>query len=150
MDLFFGTNVREHGYSIGRLVGVEVNRQSHAVRNIVVSRTGAIDQDAEKRPIAAVPADHFSGDIVLHAFPGAEESFAPDEVIVLTDATRVMRAERQVGRLSGLELTPGTGEIVSISGRQHWWNKRFQLQAPGLDFSVPGEIRVAAATSQAA
>jgi hypothetical protein len=150
MDLFFGANVREHGYSIGRLVGVEVNRQSHAIRNIVVSRTGAVDQGAERRPLAAVPADHFSGDIVLHAFPGAEESFAPDEAVFLTDATRVMRAEHQIGRLSGLEVAQGTGEIVSISGRQHWWNKRFQLQAPGLDFSVPGEIRVADATPQAA
>jgi hypothetical protein len=150
MDLFFGTDVREHGYSIGRLAGVELTPQGHSVRGIVISGTGTVDENAERRALAAVPSDHFSGPIVLHALPGAEETSASDEVIVLTGTTLLMRGERQIGRLTGLEVAPATGAIVSISGRQHWWNKRLHLQAPGLDFSVPGEIRVAAATSQAA
>jgi hypothetical protein len=43
-----------------------------------------------------------------------------------------------------------TGEIVAISGRPHWWTRRFHIQVPELDFLVPGEIRVVAKTSQAA
>ena len=83
-------------------------------------------------------------------FPVAEQTRAPAEMLMLTDAPRVMRGGRQIGRLSGVELSPETGEIVAIVGRQHWWSRRFHLQTPGLDFSVPGEIRVGAATSQAA
>lgn len=77
MDLSFGTNVREHGYSIGRLAGIEADRRTRAVRNIIISAAGTVDSHAERRPLVAVPADHFDGDIVLRAFPGAEETFAP-------------------------------------------------------------------------
>jgi sporulation protein YlmC with PRC-barrel domain len=150
MDLSFGTNVREHGYSIGRLVGIEADRRTRAVRNIIISATGTVDSAAERRPLIAVPADHFDGDIVLRAVPAAEETFAPSEGLMLTSETRLVRGGRQIGRLSGVELSPETGEIVAIVGRQHWWTRHLHLQAPGLDFSVPGEIRVGAATSQAA
>lgn len=150
MDLAFGTNVREHGYGIGRLAGIEADRRTHTVRNIIVSADGTIGSHTERRPLVAVPADHFDGDIVLRAFPVAEKPFAPHEMLMLTDATRVMRGGRQIGRVTGVELSPETGEIVAIVGRQHWWTPRFHLQAPGLDFSVPGEIRVGAATSKAA
>lgn len=151
MDLSFGTNVREHGYGIGRLAGIEADHKTRVVRNIIISADGTIGPHAERRPLVAVPADHFDGDIVLRGFPAAEETFAPYEVLMLTDATRVMREGRQIGRLSGVELSPETGEIVAIVGRQHWWTRRFHLQVPELDFSVPGEIWVGAATtSQAA
>ena len=150
MDLAFGTNVREHGYTIGRLAGIEADRKTHVVRHIVIGAEGAAGSDLERRPLVAVPTDHFDGDIVLRAFPATEETFAPYEVLVLTDATRVVRGGRQIGRLSGVELSPETGEIVAIIGRQHWWTRRFHLQAAELDFSVPGEIRVGATTSQAA
>jgi hypothetical protein len=114
MDLAFGTNVREHGYSIGRLAGIEADRKTHVVRNIVISAD--VGSDIERRPLVAVPADHFEGDIVLRTLPAAEEPVAPYEVLMLTDATRVMRGGRQIGRLSGVELSPETGEIVAIIG----------------------------------
>lgn len=150
MELTFGTNVREHGYSIGRLAGIEVDRRTRVVRNLVISDDGTMGPTVERRPLIAVPADHFHGDIVLHGFPAAEAPVAPNDVLVLTDTTRVMRGGRQVGRLSGAELAPETGEVVAITGRQHWWTRRFRLQAPSLDFSAPGEIRAGVATSQAA
>lgn len=150
MDLSFGTNVREHGYGIGRLAGVEADGRTRAVRNIIVSADGTVGSHAERRPLVDVPADHFDGDIVLRGFPTTGETLAPEDMLVLTGATRVMRGGHQIGRLSGLELSPETGEIVAIVGRQHWWTRRFRLQTPALDFSVPGEIRVGAATARAA
>ena len=137
MDLAFGTNVREHGYRIGRLAGIKADRRTRAVRHIIISADGTVGSHAERRPLVAVPADHFDGDIALRAFPAAEETFAPYEVLMLTDVTRVMRGGLQIGRLSGVELSPETGEIVAIVSRQHWWTRRFHLEAPGLDFSVP-------------
>ncbi|MBI4477068.1 MAG: hypothetical protein HY654_07830 [Acidobacteria bacterium] len=150
MELSFGTNVLEHGYSIGRLAGIEADRQTRLVRNIIASANGSVDVDAEKRPLVDVPADHFDGDIVLRGFPATGEALAPDEVLLLAETTRVIRAGRQIGRLAGVEVSPETGEIVAIFARHHWWTRRFRLEAPGLDFSVPGEIRVGAATARAA
>jgi hypothetical protein len=150
MDLSFGTNVREHGYSIGRLAGIEVDKRTRAVRNIVISPSGTGDAKAERRVLADVPADHFDGDIVLRGFPGAEDTVTPPEMLLLNDSTKVVRGERQIGWLSGVELSPESGEIVSITGQPHWWSRRFHLKANELDFSVPGEVRVSAASTQAA
>jgi hypothetical protein len=151
MDLSFGTTVREHGYSVGRLAGLEADRQGRSVHHIIISARGTtIDARAERRPLVTVPADHFGGDILLRAFPVPDEVVAPDEKLVLNGQTRVMREGRQIGRLSGLEVAPETGEIVAIVGRQHWWSRRFHLQASELDYSVPGEIRVRTAASRAA
>jgi hypothetical protein len=149
MDLFFGTHVREHGYDIGRLSGIEADRRNRLVRRVIISTSGTIDT-AEKRPLAALPADHFGGDIVLRAAPFADQRFASDEPIVLTSSTQVVRGGHPIGRLSGLEVAPDTGEIVAIVGRQHWWSRRFHLGAAGLDFSVPGKIGADGAASRAA
>jgi len=146
MDLAFGTRVREHGYSIGRLKGVEADARTRAVRNIAIG-TGASGSPVERRPLAAVPGDHFAGDIVLRALPAGAELQTPSESRMLTDATRVVRDGRQIGRLSTVEVSPETGKIVAIAGRQRWWLPRFRLQAP-LDFSSPGEIRAGAPPSR--
>ena len=42
MDLSFGMNVREHGYCIGRLAGIEADRRIRAVRNIIISTDGTV------------------------------------------------------------------------------------------------------------
>jgi len=143
MDLAFGTNVREHYYRIGRLAGLEADGRTHAVSSIVVSADGAASGGAEKRPLAAVPADHFDGDIELRSFPErAATTTAPGGLMMLTHSTRLMREGHEIGHLAGVEIDPTTGEIVSIVGRHHWWTPRLHLKAAGLDFSVPGEIRV--------
>jgi len=142
MDLSFGTNVVEHGYRIGRCAAIEADRLNHSVRTIVISERGTMDTRAERRPLAAIPVNHFDGDIVLRAVPGDGPKLAPADVLVLTGATRVMRGTRQIGHLAGVEVAPESGEIVSIVARHHWWTRPFQVRAPELDFSVPGEIRV--------
>ena len=149
MDLAFGTNVREHYYRIGRLAGLEADGQTHAVRSIVVSADGAANGTEERRPLSAVPADHFDGDIELRP-ERATTTTAPDGLMMLTHATRLMREGHEIGHLAGVEIDPTTGEIVAIIGRHHWWTPRLHLKASGLDFSVPGEIRVKSDRSQPA
>jgi hypothetical protein len=141
MDLAFGTNVKEHYQPIGRLAGLEADRRTHAVRSLLVSENGAPDV-AEKRPLSAVPADHFDGDIELRGFPDELGASATDGVVMLTGSTRLMREGHEIGHLEGVEIDPATGQIVSIIGRHHWWTPRMHLQATHLDFTVPGEIRV--------
>jgi hypothetical protein len=110
------------------------------VRCILVSEDGAADA-AEKRPLAAVPADHFDGDIELRGFPD-EMAGAADGTVMLSGATRLMRAGHAIGHLAGVEIDSGTGQIVSVVGKGHWWTPRVHLQAADLDFTVPGEIRM--------
>ena len=141
MDLAFGTNVKEHFYSIGRLTGLEADRSTHAVRCILVTEDGAADA-AEKRPLAAVPADHFDGDIELRGFPDEMAGGGADGTVMLTGATRLMKSGHEIGHLSGVEIDPSTGQIVSVVGKGHWWAPRVHLQAAELDFTVPGEIRM--------
>jgi hypothetical protein len=142
MELEFGANVREHFYTIGRLAGLETDRRTHEVRSILVSTDGATDTHAEKRPLAAIPADHFAGDIELRPFPEDVIERPASDAVTLTDATRLVQGGRELGHLLGVELDPATGAIVSVVGRHHWWTPRMHLKASGLDFSVPGEIRV--------
>ena len=142
MDLAFGTNVREHFYNIGWLAGLEADKLTHTVRSILVSPDGPAARP-EKRPLAAVPADHFDGDIELRTCPEGTAPTPQDRMLMLTDATRLMREGREIGHLAGVEINADTGEIVSIVGRHHWWTPRLHLKASGLDFTVPGEIRVA-------
>lgn len=141
MDLAFGTNVREHFYSIGRLAGLEADRTTQAVRSILVSPSGAVDGQAERRPLAAVPTDHFDGDIELRASPEVPDG-PRDAAVTLTDHTRLVRGGHAIGHLVGVELDPGTGAIVSLVGRQHWWTPRVHVKATNVDLSVPGEIRL--------
>ena len=65
MDLAFGSNVREHFYNIGRLSGLEADSLTRAVRSILVSADGAQADAAQRRPFAAVQAEHMDGDIEL-------------------------------------------------------------------------------------
>ena len=58
MDLAFGSNVREHFYNIGRLSGLEADSLTRAVRSILVSPEGGPADAAQRRPFAAVQAEH--------------------------------------------------------------------------------------------
>jgi hypothetical protein len=86
MDLMFGTHVREHGYRIGRLAGMEVERGTREVRKIVFSANGDMGSRAEFRPLTAVPVDHFAGDIALRAFPTSADR-RTTEPLLLSRAT---------------------------------------------------------------
>jgi hypothetical protein len=149
MELLFGTNVCEHGYRIGRLAGVEVDPATRRVRGIVFSTDGDIGAHTEARPLVAVPADHFDGDINLRPF--ATSSGAPTPTaLTLTAATRLTRAGRTIARLAGVEIAGDSGELSGVLGRAHWWSRRFHTGATGLDLSVPGEIRIGSAAPKAA
>jgi hypothetical protein len=142
MDLAFGSNVREHFYSIGRLAGLETDRLTHAVRSILVSADGTTELGAEKRPFAAVQAEHPDGELELRETPDHVRPTSAEQPVLLTSSTRLTRGGQKIGTLSGVEIDPGSGEIMAVVGRSHWWSPQLRLQATALDFSVAGEIRV--------
>ena len=141
MTLLIGTWVSEHGYRIGQLSGVDLDRDTHAVHHILV-RGGDGSEALERRAFATVPKDHFTGDIVLFPLLSGDPAVGDPNPLTLTGETRVRQGDRLVGRLSSMEIDPETGEIVAIRGRQHWWNRAFNAPGTQLDFSVRGEIRV--------
>jgi hypothetical protein len=149
MELLFGTNVCEHGYRIGRLAGVEVDPATRRVRAIVFSTDGEAGAHAEARPLVAVPADHFDGDINLRAFTTSSDA-PTSTALTLTAATRLTRGGRIIARLAGVEIAGDSGELSGVLGRAHWWSRRFRTEAAGLDLSVPGEIRIGSAAPKAA
>src|SRR5712692_10319407 len=115
MELLFGTNVCEHRYRIGRLAGVEVDPATRRVRSIVFSTDGDIGAHTEARPLVAVPADHFDGDINLRPF--ATSSSAPTPTaLTLTAATRLTRGGRTIARLAGVEIAGDSGELSGVLG----------------------------------
>jgi hypothetical protein len=148
MELLFGTHVREHGYRIGRLAGLEVERRTHEVRKIFFSANGQMGPQTETRPLAAVPVDHFTGDIALSAFPRSTD-LPTTEPLLLSRATRLVRGGHPLGSLSGVEVSPDSGAVTTVVGRQHWWARRLHLEGP-FDFSTAGEVRIAATSPRAA
>ena len=149
MELLFGIYVREHGYRIGRLAGVEVERGTQQVRRIFLSADGDMGSHAQTRPLAAVPSDHFAGDIVLRAFPTSADPTTV-EPLLLSRTTRLVRGSHQIGKLAGVEVSPDSGALTGVFGRQHWWTRRFRLDGVGLDFSTPGEVRAGTTGTRAA
>jgi hypothetical protein len=149
MELLFGIHVREHGYRIGRLAGVEVERGTKQVRSIFLSADGEMGSHAQTRPLAAVPIDHFTGDIVLRAFPISADPTTV-EPLLLSRATRLVRGGQQIGRLVGVEVSPDSGTLTGMFGRQHWWTRRLRLDGAGLDFSIRGEVHAGSSGTRAA
>jgi hypothetical protein len=149
MELLFGIHVREHGYRIGRLSGVEVERGTQQVRSIFLSADGEMGSHAQTRPLAAVPIDHFTGDIVLRAFPISADPTTV-EPLLLSRATRLVRGGHPIGRLAGVEVSPDSGTLTGVFGRQHWWTRRLRFDGAGLDFSTRGEVRASTSGTRAA
>jgi len=149
MELLFGIHVREHGYRIGRLAGVEVERGTQQVRRIFLSADGEMGSHAQTRPLAAVPIDHFAGDIVLRAFPTSVDPTTV-EPLLLSRAARLVRGGHQIGRLAGVEVSTESGALTGVFGRQHWWTRRLRLDGAGLDFSTHGEVRAGTTGTRAA
>jgi hypothetical protein len=147
MDLLFGTDVREYGQYVGRLAGFELDSATHRVRNIVFSPDGSLGNHIVTRPFDSVLIE--PGEIDIRPYTPAE---AKEEgpAILVGHGARILRGGRDVGRVAGFEVAVGSGELEGIIGRRSWWTRRFRLDPAGLDFSVPGQVRTAAAGSRAA
>ena len=151
MEVLLGTHVSEHGYRIGRLAGFEVERDTCQVRQIFFSADGCLGSHAQARPLAAVPVNHFAGDLVLRAVPTPAQ-VTTAEPVVLSHGTRLVRSSHQIGRFCwALTCRPSdSGALAAVFGRQHWWTRQSRLDRAGLDFSTPGEVHAGTTASYAA
>ena len=147
MELLFGTNVREHGHRAGRLAGFEVDPISRCVLKIIFSGDGELGGHALARPFSSVALER--GEIHIQPHTASSEH-APGEPTLLSHSARIVRSGRLIGRLAGVEVTPVTGQLAAVLGRQHWWTRRFRVEASSCDLSVPGEVRTGVPGSQAA
>ena len=167
MELVLGSHVREAGRRVGRLAGFELEVHPNAaaalgtpevhpnavaavgapapvelrIRRISFSPDGARGPQALTRPLAAVTSVHDDGEVDLRSDVEIAPMAAVRDVMLLSRATRIRRGNRQVGRLSGVDVNPDDRSVVSVFGRPHWWSRRFTLAASDLDCSTPGEIR---------
>lgn len=55
-----------------------MDRNTQQVQRIFLSADGDMGSHAQTRPLAVVPIDHFTGDIVLRAFPIAADPTTAD------------------------------------------------------------------------
>jgi hypothetical protein len=147
MELLFGTNVREHNQRAGRLAGFEVDSATQRVHKVIFSGDGELGNHAVTRPFSSVRAD--SGAIEIQPYTPAEDG-APPTAVLLSHSTRIVRAGREVGRVTGLDVDLQTGMLEAAIGRKSWLSRRFALPASSIDLSVPGEVRTGAPTSRAA
>ena len=141
MELLLGSHVREAGRRVGRLAGFELEPVNLRIRRIIFSPDGELGPQAMTRPLAAVTSVHDDGEVDLQPDVDIAPMPAVADVILLSRATRIRRAGRQLGRLSGIAVDPADRRLVSVFGRPHWWSRRFTLAASDLDCSTPGEIR---------
>jgi hypothetical protein len=141
MELMLGSHVREAGRRVGRLAGFELEPVDRRVRRIIFSPDGELGPQAMTRPLAAITSVHDDGEVDLRPDVDIPPMPAVRDVILLSRATRIRRANRQLGRLSGIDVNPDDRIVVSVFGRPHWWSRRFTLTASDVDCSTPGEIR---------
>jgi hypothetical protein len=154
MELLLGSHVREAGRRVGRLAGFELEVHPTApaasgtpasadprIRRIIFSPDGELGPHAMTRPLAAITSVHDDGEVDLRTDVEIAPMPAVRDVILLSRATRIRRAGRYLGRLSGIAVAPAERKLVSVFGRLHWWSRRFTLAAPEVDCSTPGEIR---------
>jgi hypothetical protein len=133
--------VREAGRRVGRLAGFELEPVDLRIRRLIFSPDGELGPQAMTRPLAAVTSVHDDGEVELRSDVEIAPMPVVRDVILLSRATRISRANRPLGRLSGVDVNPDDRKIVSVFGRPHWWSRRFRLAAADLDCSTPGEIR---------
>ena len=148
MELLIGTNVREYGQHAGRLAGFELDPTTHRVRSIIFSSDGELGNHVLMRPFVSALAE--PGEIDIRPYTPSGDAAAQGEGIVLGHATRIVRGGREAGRVTGLDVAIGSGDLEGVIGRKSWWTRRFHIAAKGLDLSVPGEVRTAGSGSRAA
>jgi hypothetical protein len=147
VELLFGTHVREYGQQIGRLVGAELDPATHQVRKIIVSSDGELGNHVMMRPFASVLAE--PGEIDIRPYTPVDEG-ADRGGVVISHAARIKRGDREAGRVTGIDVTIGSGDLEGVIGRKNRWSRRFRVEPRELDLSVPGEVRIAANRSAAA
>ena len=147
MELLFGTHVREYGQQIGRIAGFELDPTTRQVQKIIVSSDGELGNHVVMRPFASVLAE--PGEIDIRPYTPADEGAASGGV-VLSHVARIKRGDREVGRVTGIDVGIGTGDVEAVIGRKNWWSRRFRVEARNFDLSVPGEVRIAGARTAAA
>jgi hypothetical protein len=141
MELQLGSHVREAGRRVGRLAAFELEPLDRRIRRIIFSPDGELGPQAMMRPLAAISSVHDDGEVDLRTEVDLSPMPAVRDVILLSRATRILRAGRQLGRLSGVAVDARDRTLVSVFGRPHWWSRRFTLPASDLDCTTPGEIR---------
>ena len=147
MELLFGTHVREYGQQIGRLVGVELDPTTHQVQKIIISSDGELGDHVMMRPFASVLAE--PGEIDIRPYAPVDEG-ADRGGVVVGHVARIKRGDREVGRVTGVDVALGSGDLEAVIGRKKWWSRRFRADGHDLDLSVPGEVRIAGDHSAAA
>src|SRR5687767_2832143 len=108
MELMFGTNVREYGQLIGRLAGFEVDPATHRVLSIFISSDAELGNHVLMRPFASVLPE--AGEIDIRPYTPTEDR-ALREGVVLGRAARIVRSGREAGRLAGVDVGVGTGDL---------------------------------------
>jgi hypothetical protein len=147
MDLCFGTHVREYGQRAGKLAGFEVDAATRRAVRVVFSTDGELGAHAMTRPFSSLLAE--PGEIDIRPYTPVDDA-PPAAAVLLSHATRIRSAGREVGRLVGIDVDLASGDIRAIIGRRNWWSRRFVVESASTDMSQAGEIRVGAPNSRAA
>jgi sporulation protein YlmC with PRC-barrel domain len=147
VELLFGAHVREYGQHVGRLAGFELDPTTRQVRKIIFSSDGELGNHVMMRPFASVLAE--PGEIDIRPYtPPAEDG--DRSTVVIGHLARVKRGDREVGRVTGIEVAIGSGELEAVFCRKNWLSRRFRIDGHDADLSVPGEVRTASVRSAAA
>jgi sporulation protein YlmC with PRC-barrel domain len=147
VELQFGTYVREYGQQVGRLAGFELDPATRRVRKIIFSSDGELGNHVMMRPFASVLAE--PGEIDIRPYTPTDEDAAQGGVVV-GHLARIKRGDREVGRVTGIDVSIGTGDIEAVIGRKNWLTRRFRVDGRAIDLSVPGEVRTGSARPAAA
>jgi sporulation protein YlmC with PRC-barrel domain len=147
VELLFGTHVREYGQQVGRLAGFELNPTTRQVQKIIFSSDGELGNHVMMRPFASVLAE--PGEIDIRPYTPVDEG-ADRGGVVLGHVARIKRGDREVGRVTGIDVAIGTGDVEAVIGRKSWWSRRFRVEGSNFDLSVPGEVRIVGARTAAA
>lgn len=151
MKLILGSHVGEHGRNVGRLAGFELEPADLRIRRIIISPDGELGPQSQTRTLSSIGSVDDRGTIQLRANFEPVPLPAVSDVALLSPAVRIRRGDAVVGRLSGIDVDPDSRAVLSVSGRQRWWSRRFTLARSDVDASNAGEIRVrTAARTEAA
>jgi hypothetical protein len=153
MELLFGSHVREHGNRVGRFAAAEFEPTTRHIRHIIFTPDDGTGSQQMACSLSAISLVHDDGEIELVPYSdtsGVDPMPAVSGVSMLTPSTRLISDGREVGRLTGFEVDPAERTVSAVFGRRHWWSRRGVYPGGALDYSTPGEIRIARSASQAA